>query len=119
MSFIAILNVFAFVVFQPPEDEEVWARNIIRDKELIVAHLGPTGGRKGYGSITGEPPSEKSVCWWINGYLMPEIYVERGKTYYFRVQVRGSNTIQFDFCGLLERFEFQTILEKDEESWMK
>ncbi len=51
---------------------------------------------------------------------MPEIYVERGKTYYFRVQVKGSNTIQFDFCGLLERFEFfQTILEKDEESWMK
>jgi hypothetical protein len=24
---------------------------------------------------------------WINGMLLPEIYVHRGKTYYFRVQV--------------------------------
>ena len=75
-------------LFQPQEEEEVWNRNVITDKQLFVAHLGPTGGRKGYGAITGEPPSEKSVCWWINGHLLPEIYVHRGKTYHFRVQVR-------------------------------
>ena len=66
--------------------EEGWKRNYVKDIDLFVAHLGPTGGMKGYGSITGEPPSEKSVCWWINGKLMPEIYVYRGRTYYFRVQ---------------------------------
>jgi hypothetical protein len=26
------------------------------------------------------------VVWWINGYLLPKIYVERGKSYAFRVQ---------------------------------
>ena len=72
--------------FQIPEVEEVWEKSIIKDKNLLIARLGPTGGRKGYGAITGEPPSEKSVCWWINGKLMPEIYVERGQTYFFRVQ---------------------------------
>ena len=51
------------------------------------AVLGPTGGRKGYEAITGEPSSDKSVVWWINGQLMPEIYVRRGKTYFFKVQV--------------------------------
>ena len=80
------LNDFC-TVEQPQEEDEAWNRKVITDKELFVAHLGPTGGRKGYGAITGEPPSEKSVCWWINGLLMPEIYVHRGKTYHFRVQV--------------------------------
>ena len=65
---------------------EGWDRNYIKDKDLFVAQLGPTGGQKGYGTITGTSPSEKSVCWWINGKIMPEIYVYRGRTYYFRVQ---------------------------------
>ena len=69
-----------------PEVEEVWEKPTISDVEYLVAVLGPTGGRKGYGAITGEPPGEKSVCWWINDKLLPEIYVERGKTYIFRVQ---------------------------------
>ena len=60
-----------------------WDRNYIKDKDLFVAQLGPTGGQKGYGTITGTSPSEKSVCWWINGKLLPEIYVYRGRTYYF------------------------------------
>ena len=70
---------------------EGWDKNYIKDKDLFVAQLGPTGGQKGYGTITGELPSEKSVCWWINGKLMPEIYVYRGRTYYFRVQVYFSH----------------------------
>ena len=28
-----------------------------------------------------------SVVWWINNHLLPVIYVERGNTYWFRVQV--------------------------------
>ena len=69
-----------------PEVEEVWQKSTISDVNYLVALLGPTGGRKGYGAITGEPPGEKSVCWWVNNKLLPEIYVERGKTYSFRVQ---------------------------------
>merc|ERR1711935_300904 len=68
------------------EKEEGWARNYVKDKNLLIAQLGPTGGKKGYGTITGEPPSEKSVCWWINNKLMPELYVYRGQNYAFRVQ---------------------------------
>ena len=48
---------------------------------------GPTGGAKGYEAITGNPPDDMSVVWWINNHLLPEIYVERGQTYWFRVQV--------------------------------
>ena len=73
-------------LFQLPEQETVWERSIIKDENFLVARLGPTGGKRGYGAITGEPPSEKSVIWWINDKLLPDIYVERGKTYHFRVQ---------------------------------
>ena len=58
----------------------------IKDKNLFNARLGPSGGYKGYGTITGELPSQKTVVWWINDLLMPEIYVYRGRTYIFRIQ---------------------------------
>ncbi len=74
---------------QEPDPDGAWEPSVIRGLNLLVAQLGPTGGQKGYGAITGGPPIDKSVVWWINKRLMPEIYVERGKTYYFRVQVRG------------------------------
>ena len=59
----------------------------ISGTNLFVCNLGPTGGAKGYEAITGNPPDDMSVVWWINNLLLPEIYVERGKTYWFRVQV--------------------------------
>ena len=71
--------------------EEVWERYPIQDQMNFEAILGPTGGRKGYEAITGEPSSDKSVVWWINGQLMPEIYVQRGRTYFFKVQVGKIN----------------------------
>ena len=73
---------------QGEKQEDGWKRQYIKDKNLFNAQLGPTGGYKGYGTITGELPSEKSVCWWINDKIMPEIYVYRGQTYSFRVQVK-------------------------------
>ena len=45
--------------------------------------------------FSGEPPSEKSVCWWINNKLMPEIYVYRGQNYAFRVQVNYTSEISY------------------------
>ena len=63
---------------------------------MLVAQLGPTGGRKGYEAITKEPSSDKSAVWWINERLMPEIYVRRGKTYYFKVQVQRAQLFYTD-----------------------
>jgi len=48
--------------------------------------LGPPGGDKGYKAITGEDPPFIGMCWWINNWLLPELTVHRGQTYYFKVQ---------------------------------
>lgn len=73
-------------------------------RDLLNARLGPPGGSKGYGAITGSPPVEgHGVVWWINDKIMPEVHVERGKTYYFRVQVMAhgkNNTIRWSQRGL-------------------
>ena len=80
-----------------PIDPEVsWEKSNFKARadDIMVARLGPTGGSKGYGAITGAYPplDHSSVVWWINEKLLPEIYVERGKTYYFRVQ-GGDNSL--------------------------
>ena len=76
--------------FADPDPARAWKVSsfLATADDILVARLGPTGGAKGYGAITGaNPPFERSsVVWWINDRLLPEIYVERGKTYYFRVQ---------------------------------
>ncbi|RWS12065.1 protein Skeletor: isoforms D/E-like protein, partial [Dinothrombium tinctorium] len=48
------------------------------------AQIGPTGGKKGYESITGKVGW--GIAWYINGLLIPEITVQRGKTYTFIVE---------------------------------
>ncbi|XP_046667429.1 protein Skeletor, isoforms D/E-like [Homalodisca vitripennis] len=54
------------------------------DDGVFYAQMGPTGGKRGYPSIT------KHVGWgisyYINGLLIPEINVVRGKTYTFVVE---------------------------------
>lgn len=72
--------------FEEPDPEEAWEKASIHGMDYLVAILGPPGGRKGYAAITGDNPIQHSAVWWINDKLLPEIYVERGKTYYFRVQ---------------------------------
>ncbi|XP_018334814.1 uncharacterized protein LOC108743722 [Agrilus planipennis] len=48
---------------------------------VFYAQMGPAGGRKGYSAITGHVGW--GIAWYINGLLIPEINVVRGKTYTF------------------------------------
>lgn len=77
------------------------------DDGVFYAQLGPTGGKQGYSAITGMCflTARKSIVhkiydlfsvdlghvgwgisWYINGLLIPEINVVRGKTYTFVVE---------------------------------
>ena len=51
---------------------------------VFFAQIGPTGGNQGYASITGHVGW--GIAWYINGLLIPEIYVVRGKTYTFVIE---------------------------------
>lgn len=57
---------------------------------LFTARIGPTGGKRGYTPITGEP--SWGIAWYINDMLIPEIYVERGQTYMFLVEGGNDKT---------------------------
>ncbi|KAK9501220.1 hypothetical protein O3M35_011975 [Rhynocoris fuscipes] len=67
------------------ELEKPWDRPKIIDRALRVytATLGPAGGRRGYQGITGMPSS--GLAWYINGLLIPEIWMRRGFTYAIRI----------------------------------
>lgn len=51
---------------------------------VFYAQMGPTGGKHGYSAITGHVGWGISI--YINGLLIPEINVVRGKTYTFVVE---------------------------------
>uniref|UniRef100_T1GHB8 Uncharacterized protein n=1 Tax=Megaselia scalaris TaxID=36166 RepID=T1GHB8_MEGSC len=51
------------------------------DDGVFYAQMGPTGGKHGYSAITGHVGW--GISWFINGLLIPEIHVVRGKTYTF------------------------------------
>ncbi|XP_034232288.1 protein Skeletor, isoforms D/E-like [Thrips palmi] len=51
---------------------------------VFYAQMGPTGGKHGYPAITGHVGW--GISWYINGLLIPEINVVRGKTYTFVVE---------------------------------
>ncbi|CAG9759702.1 unnamed protein product [Ceutorhynchus assimilis] len=51
---------------------------------VFYAQMGPTGGKRGYPAITGHVGW--GISWYINGLLIPEINVVRGKTYTFIVE---------------------------------
>ncbi|EDW23844.1 GL23703 [Drosophila persimilis] len=51
---------------------------------VFYAQMGPTGGKHGYPAITGHVGW--GISWYINGLLIPEIHVVRGKTYTFVVE---------------------------------
>ncbi|XP_071441647.1 protein Skeletor, isoforms B/C [Hetaerina americana] len=54
------------------------------DDGVYYAQMGPTGGRRGYPAITGHVGW--GISWYINGLLIPEINVVRGRTYTFVVE---------------------------------
>ena len=54
-------------------------RNIIKE----IFRLGPGGGRRGYSGKTGLPAS--NLVWYIEGLMVPEIYLRRGLKYSFKV----------------------------------
>ncbi|XP_025837315.1 protein Skeletor, isoforms B/C-like [Agrilus planipennis] len=68
---------------------EVWEKNQIFDRNIRTfnAYLGPSGGKKGYQGMTGQPSAP--LAWYINGLLAPELWLRRGLTYSFKV--RGGN----------------------------
>ncbi|GBP82368.1 hypothetical protein EVAR_55251_1 [Eumeta japonica] len=55
---------------------------------VFYAQMGPTGGKQGYSAITGHVGW--GISWYINGLLIPEINVVRGRRYTFVVE-GGSN----------------------------
>ncbi|XP_025266940.1 protein Skeletor, isoforms B/C isoform X2 [Camponotus floridanus] len=54
------------------------------DDGVFYAQMGPTGGKHGYPAITGHVGW--GISWYINGLLIPEINVVRGKRYTFVVE---------------------------------
>lgn len=51
---------------------------------MFNAQIGPSGGARGYSAITGT--QSWGIAWWVNGYIIPEITMQRGVTYTFTVE---------------------------------
>uniref|UniRef100_A0A1I8PS48 DOMON domain-containing protein n=1 Tax=Stomoxys calcitrans TaxID=35570 RepID=A0A1I8PS48_STOCA len=68
-----------------------WPTRKIMNENSFTARIGATGGKRGYTAITGGP--SWGIAWYINDLLIPEITVERGKTYEFLVE-GGDNPSQ-------------------------
>lgn len=61
-----------------------WTPQVLANETTITARIGPTGGMRGYTPITGIP--SWGIAWYLNDKLIPELYVERGRTYTFVVE---------------------------------
>ncbi|PNF16538.1 hypothetical protein B7P43_G07206 [Cryptotermes secundus] len=79
-------------LFDLPDEDELkpWPSAIITGETVFSARIGPTGGKRGYTPITGQP--SWGIAWYINDMLIPEIYVERGQTYTFIVEGGNDRT---------------------------
>ncbi|KAH7972910.1 hypothetical protein HPB52_018662 [Rhipicephalus sanguineus] len=79
-------NCFEFTTGQNRKKPDPWPLFRIRDKavDTFVARIGPAGLWKGYVGITGR--SSPGESWYMNGVLVPEIHVQRGHSYTFRVE---------------------------------
>lgn len=64
---------------------EPWIKSEIFDRNIrtFTATIGPSGGKRGYQGLTGMTSS--GLAWYINGRLIPELWVRRGLTYAFKV----------------------------------
>jgi len=63
-----------------------WGQFQIREPSLRLFSLkvGPSGGPRGYEGITGQPGSD--LAWYVNGLLVPELFLRREFTYNFQVE---------------------------------
>lgn len=86
--------------------KETWNKAKIFDRTIrsFTAVLGPSGGKRGYQGITGKIFSNTFDCsstycvffyighvsnglaWYINGLMIPELFLRRGLTYSFNVR---------------------------------
>ncbi|XP_027842115.2 protein Skeletor, isoforms B/C [Aphis gossypii] len=80
---------YPFTVNTEPLKKDVWDQSKIIDSSLrmMTATLGPSGGKKGFQGLTGLP--SPGLAWFINGYLIPEIWLKRGITYV--IHIYGGN----------------------------
>ncbi|CAN7999777.1 unnamed protein product, partial [Ixodes pacificus] len=72
---------------EPPlSAEDTWQipAVVCPEDRTFRMQIGPAGGRKGYQAITGHVGW--GIAWYVNGLLIPELWVERGKTYTFIVE---------------------------------
>ncbi|XP_058798025.1 protein Skeletor, isoforms B/C isoform X2 [Phymastichus coffea] len=70
---------------QPKQPEiKAWPPMMIANEDTFTAKIGPTGGKRGYTRITGQP--SWGIAWYINDKLIPEITVERGQNITFIVE---------------------------------
>jgi len=71
-----------------PSTDKPWTIPAVKCSEpedgVFYAQIGPTGGKRGYNAITSRVGW--GIAWYINGLLIPEINVVRGKTYTFVVE---------------------------------
>lgn len=74
----------------PDDALEPWPPAEIADKNEFTARIGPTGGKRGYTKITGQP--SWGIAWYIDDMLIPTIIVERGQTYTFIVEGGNDST---------------------------
>ncbi|KAF0293008.1 Protein Skeletor, isoforms B/C [Amphibalanus amphitrite] len=65
-------------------NSQPWPRRTISGTNQFEARIGPTGGKRGYQAVTDI--ASWGIAWWINGQLIPELYVRRGETYTFIVE---------------------------------
>ena len=74
------------VFFAQVGHSQPWLRPVPSpaERQSCNFQIGPTGGDNGYSAITGHVGW--GIAWYINGLLIPEIYVVRGKTYTFVVE---------------------------------
>lgn len=61
-----------------------WPVASIIGENIFTARIGPTGGSRGYSTMTGF--RSWGIAWYINDLLIPEITVERGQTYLFSIE---------------------------------
>lgn len=74
--------------YRPDPTVKPWPSRYIKLENTIRAVIGPTGGKRGYTPITGNP--SWGIAWYLNDLLIPEVTVERGQTYTFLVE--GGNS---------------------------